>query len=209
MTTRVVFDFGGVVFRWQPAQLMARVWPHRIASVEQGAQAAAQFFQHYAGDWGLFDQGLLGADEVARRIAARTGWPLGEVVAVMRAVPDELTAIPASVALIGELREAGHRLHFLSNMPEPFADHLERSHPLGEWFESGVFSGRVKQAKPTTEIFRLAEDLFEAEPGELLLLDDLPANIAAAQARGWDGILFTTAADARRELAARGLVPAQ
>ena len=55
-----------------------------------GAAAAAVFFQNYGGDWGLFDQGLISADEVVRRIAARTGWPLGEVAAVVRAVPELL-----------------------------------------------------------------------------------------------------------------------
>ena len=41
---RFVFDFGGVVFRWHPASFLARVWPHRIETLEQGAQVAAQFF---------------------------------------------------------------------------------------------------------------------------------------------------------------------
>ncbi|MDP1008155.1 hypothetical protein, partial [Klebsiella pneumoniae] len=76
---------------------------------------------------GLFDQGLIGADEVVRRIAARTGWPLGEVAAVVRAVPGQLIPIPATVVLIRDLKAAGHRLHFLSNMPEPFADHLSQT----------------------------------------------------------------------------------
>ena len=70
---RIVFDFGGVVFRWHPASFLARVWPHRIETLEQGAAATAVFFQNYGGDWGLFDQGLISADEVVRRIAARTG----------------------------------------------------------------------------------------------------------------------------------------
>ena len=61
---KIVFDFGGVVFRWHPASFLARVLPQRIETLEQGARAAAQFFQNYGGDWGLFDQGLIGADEV-------------------------------------------------------------------------------------------------------------------------------------------------
>lgn len=205
---RIVFDFGGVVFRWHPASFLARMWPHRIETLEQGAAMASTFFQNYGGDWGLFDQGLIGADEVVRRIAARTGWPLGEVAAVVRAVPDELMPIPATLVLIRDLRAAGHTLHFLSNMPEPFADHLSRTYPLQEWFESGLFSGRVKQIKPGAEVFAMAERRFKAQPGELLFLDDHPANVEAALARDWQAFLFTDAASARRELVSRRLLNA-
>jgi len=205
---KIVFDFGGVVFRWHPASFLARVWPQRAQTLEQGAQLAAQFFQNYGGDWGLFDQGLISADEVVRRIAARTGWPQDEVQVVVNAVPDELMSIPATVALIGELKAGGHALHFLSNMPEPYADHLSASYPLAEWFQSGLFSGRVKHIKPGAEIFAMAEQQFGAQPHELLFLDDHPANIEAAMARGWQAVLFTDAASARRELVSRGQLKA-
>lgn len=205
MKKKIVFDFGGVLFRWQPARLLARVWPHRVPVAEQGGAVVAEFFQAYAGDWGAFDQGLIGEAEVVQRIAARTGWPAAEIQAVVDAVPDELAAVPETVALLQELQSAGHGLHYLSNMPEPFADHLERSFPLRQWFESGLFSGRVKQSKPGAAIFELAEQRFEARPEQLVFLDDHPANIDAARARGWTAVLFSDAAAARAELQAMGL----
>lgn len=205
---KIVFDFGGVLFRWHPPTFLARVWPHRARDETVGAEIAKTFFQAYSGDWGAFDQGLADHDTTADRIAARTGWPREEIVAVMEAVPAELALIEGTAALIGELRAQGHTLHFLSNMPEPYADHLERSHPLHEWFASGVFSGRVKQSKPAREIFDLAQAQFGAEPGELLFLDDLPSNIEAAAALGWQTWLFTTPQTAREEFVRRGLLPA-
>jgi len=205
---KIVFDFGAVLFRWHPASFLARLWPHRVETLEQGAATAATFFQNYGGDWGLFDQGLIGADEVVRRISARTGWPKGEVAAVVRAVPDELMPIPATVVLIRDLRAAGHTLHFLSNMPQPFAEHLSKTYPLHEWFESGLFSGHVKQIKPSAEMFSLAERRFGVPPQELLFLDDHPANIDAALSRDWQAFLFTDPASARRELVSRRLLNA-
>jgi putative hydrolase of the HAD superfamily len=205
---KIVFDFGGVLFHWHPASFLARVWPHRAATVEEGAGIAKTFFQNYGGDWGLFDQGLIGADEVIGRIVARTGWPIEDVEAVLRAVPGELALIPGTAALITDLRAAGHTLHYLSNMPEPFADHLASAHPLHEWFESGLFSGRVKHIKPGAEIFQLAEQQFGARPEEMLFLDDHPANVDAVLNRGWQAILFTDAAAARRQLVERGLLAA-
>ena len=203
---RIVFDFGGVVFRWHPASFLARVWPHRVETLEQGTRVAAEFFQNYGGDWGLFDQGLIGADEVVQRIARRTGWPLGDVAAVVEAVPQELIPVPGTVSLIQDLKSAGHTLHYLSNMPESFADHLSQAYPLGEWFSSGLFSGRVKHIKPSAEMFSLAEQAFGGVPQELLFLDDHPVNIEAALARDWQAVLFTDPASARRELVSRRLL---
>ena len=197
---KVVFDFGGVLFRWHPPGFLARVWPHRVADEAQGALVAREFFQQYSGDWGAFDQGLIGVDETVRRIAARTGWSESEVRQVADAVPDELVLRTDTVALIKELKAAGHTLHFLSNMPEPYADHLERSFPLYEWFEDGVFSGRVKQSKPGREVFEMAAAQFQARPDELVFLDDHPANIDAARALGWQAVLFSDAAQAREAL---------
>ena len=127
---KIVFDFGGVLFRWHPPSFLARVWPQRVADEQAGVAVAREFFQAYSGDWGAFDQGLADWDSTASRIAARTGWPRAEVEQVMAAVPDELALNPGTVALMVDLKAAGHELHYLSNMPEPYADHLERSHPL-------------------------------------------------------------------------------
>ena len=205
---KIVFDFGAVLFRWHPPSFLARVWAHRVADEIEGAEIAKHFFQAYSGDWGAFDQGLADASTTADRIHARTGWPRDEIVAVMDAVPSELKLIEGSAALIQELKAQGHTLHYLSNMPEPYADYLEQTFPLNEWFVSGVFSGRVKQSKPSRESFDLAREQFQAEARELLFLDDHPANIAAAKALGWHGHLFTTPELARAELVQRGLLPA-
>lgn len=197
---KVVFDFGGVLFRWHPPSFLARVWPHRVADEVQGVAVAREFFQQYSGDWGAFDQGLIGMDETVRRISARTGWPEREVRQIANAVPEELALRTDTVALIEELKAAGHRLFYLSNMPEPYADHLESSFPLHEWFEGGVFSGRVKESKPGAAVFELAAKRFDARPEELVFLDDHPSNIDAARALGWGGVLFSDAAAAREAL---------
>ena len=202
----LVFDFGGVVFRWHPPSFLARVWPHRCPDEAAGARAAEAFFTQYGGDWGAFDQGLIDAPTVIARIAARTGWPVSEVAAVVDAVPQELQPIAGTVQLIAELKAAGHQLGYLSNMPEPYADYLERAYPLAQWFEGGVFSSRVKHSKPNAEVFALTKQCLKARPDEIVFIDDHPANIAAAEGQGWGAELFTTPERLRERLQARGLL---
>ena len=198
----IVFDFGGVLFRWHPPSFMARIWPHRAADEAQGREIALQFFENYRGAWGDFDRGVAEAEEVIERIAARTGWPLDEVQAVVDAVPAELELQAETVRLIEELKAAGHRLFFLSNMPKPMATHLETSFPLHDWFEAGIFSGRVNHVKPGAEIFDLACTTFGVKAEDCVFLDDHPENIEAAKAIGWEALLFKSAADVRPQLMA-------
>ena len=203
---RVVFDFGGVLFRWHPPSFLARVWPHRCPDEAAGALAAREFFTQYGGDWGAFDQGLIGPEEVIRRIAARTGWSEAEVRQVVDAVPDELQAVAGTVSLIQAAQTAGHHTHYLSNMPGVYADYLERQYPLAQWFEGGVFSSRVKHSKPRPEIFALMEAQLAVPPEDIVFLDDHLDNIEAAAARGWQAILFTTPESAGETLRSRGIL---
>jgi len=203
---RIVFDFAGVLFHWQPLQLLRRVLP-RHASDEASARRLAQgIFQAYGGDWAEFDRGTLGVPELVQRIAARTGLPPEAVRSVVDAVPAELQPIPESVALLRRLHGEGRRLHFLSNMPHPYADHLEREHAFIGCFESGVISARVGQIKPEPGIFATAARRFGAEPHELLFIDDVADNVRAAQRAGWHALHFVDTADCQAQMRAGGWI---
>lgn len=204
---KLVFDFGGVVFHWRPHDLLARTLPHRAADPAAAAALADDFFQGYGGDWAEFDRGTIDPVRLAQRIASRTGVSLAEVSKVIDAVPDELQPQPATVQLMQRLREAGHRLYFLSNMPAPYARHLEQAHSFMRWFDDGVFSSRVQLIKPEPAIFREAARRFGASAHELLFIDDHSPNVDAARALGWRGVRFLSATQCESDLAAMGLLP--
>lgn len=199
-----VFDFGRVLFRWRPEALLREVLPQRASDEASARHWVAQVFQSYGGDWGDFDRGTVQPPELAQRIAARTGLTPDEVRAVIDAVPAELQPLPDSVALLQRVRAAGHRSFYLSNMPAPYADHLEASHDFVRGFEAGVFSARVGFNKPEPEIFALAQARFGVPADSLLFLDDHAPNVVAAQAAGWQALLFTDAAQAERDLRQAG-----
>lgn len=202
----IVFDFGGVLFRWRPAHMLQRELPHLAHDEAQAQALAAQIFQGYGGDWGDFDRGTVEPAELVQRIARRTGMQPADVQRVVDAVPQELQPLPASVALLRGLHAAGHRLHFLSNMPAPYADMLEARHDFFDCFDSGVFSGRVGLAKPDAAIYALSTQHFGAAPGQLVFLDDHLPNVRAAQAAGWQAVHFQDAAQAAAEMAAAGWI---
>ncbi|MEY8879533.1 MAG: HAD family hydrolase [Leptothrix sp. (in: b-proteobacteria)] len=201
---KIVFDFGGVLFNWQPPRLLRREIPHVAHDEASATHWVQHFFQAYEGDWGEFDRGMVEVPELVARIAGRTGLTPHEVQRVVDGVPRELQPIADTVTLLRRLRDDGRALYFLSNMPAPYADHLERAHDFVGWFHDGVFSARVKLSKPDPAIFDLAAERFGADPAGLVFIDDHLPNIEAASARGWQAIHFTGAAQAESELRARG-----
>jgi len=199
----LVFDFGRVVFRWRPEALVATVLPHRATDAESLRYWVGQVFQAYGGDWGDFDRGVVEAPELARRIAARTGLTEPEVAAIIAACPDELAPLPDTVAWLRRWHARGRPLHYLSNMPEPFAAHFERTHDFMRLFESGVFSSRARLIKPDPAIFEHAASVFGRAPADLLFLDDHLPNVEAARAAGWEAVHFVDAAQAEAEVVAK------
>jgi putative hydrolase of the HAD superfamily len=203
---KLVFDFAGVLFHWRPLRLLQRELPHRAGDEDAARVLAQAIFQGYGGDWADFDRGTVEPGALVARIAARTGLPPEDVRTVVDAVPSELQPQPQTVALLDRLRARGHPLYYLSNMPEPYARHLETAHACVGWFADGVISARVGCIKPEPAIFALAERRFGAAPAELLFIDDIAANVEAARRAGWQALQFVDAAQCAGELQRRGLL---
>lgn len=197
---KIVFDFAGVLFHWQPHVLVRRELPQHALDESTARHLAAAIFQGYGGDWAEFDRGTLDVPELVRRIAARTGLPAQDVRAVVDAVPSELQPMADTVLLLRRLRDAGRRLFYLSNMPLPYAEHLEREHDFVGWFEAGVFSARVRQIKPEREIFEIAARHFNSDPSQLVFIDDVQANVQSARQAGWQALHFVNAAGCEAQL---------
>jgi putative hydrolase of the HAD superfamily len=193
----VVFDVGGVIVRWQPLALMRAHLPQVAPE-----QAYAEIFQGWApdADWVDFDLGRVTPGELAQRMARRTGYPLDAIEALIAAVPDHLQPIADSVALIERVRAAGHRLALLSNMPQPYADHLEQRHACFGRFEHRVWSGRVGLAKPQRAVFDHLQHTFSIDPAHAIFLDDHAGNIDAARRYGWGALHYSDAAQAAAAL---------
>jgi putative hydrolase of the HAD superfamily len=58
-------------------------------------------------------------------------------------------------------------------------------------FDVVVISGEVGMRKPEERIFRHAAGLLGLDPAECVLIDDIEANVRAAEALGMTGVLHT------------------
>jgi len=199
----VVFDFGAVLFGWQPQQLVTQVFPEQTRLPGQAAALAKALFGH--ADWHAFDRGTLSMDAVIDQSAARLGLDHAALAGLVQGIGEHLAPITGTLDVLSELKQlaiAGRalRLYFLSNMSVPYARTLERKFEFLQWFDGGIFSGDVHLIKPEPAIYQLLQDRYALEPAQTVFIDDLLGNVQAAQALGWHGIHFESAGQLSRDL---------
>lgn len=72
---------------------------------------------------------------------------------------------------------------------------------LAELFDAVVISGEVGMRKPEPRIFAHAAGLLGLQPAECVFIDDIAANIAAAEQAGYTGVLHTAAEETASRVA--------
>ncbi len=209
----LVFDLGAVLVEWQPARLL-QAHMSQAADTPAGFERLAHDFFHHA-DWQAFDRGTVALAEVARRTAARLALPPAQVLTLIESIGERLTAKADTVAVLDSLhrQRAQHppakhqplRLYYLSNMPAPFARTLEKNHAFLSWFDGGIFSGDVQHIKPEASIYQLLQSRYQLAPAQTLFIDDMPVNVQAARAQGWQAMEFQSGQQLEAQLRALGL----
>ncbi len=200
----LVFDFGAVLFAWQPAQLVATYFP-KLAGTPQAAQRLAHaIFSH--DDWRSFDRGAMSLDDVVQRTGQRLALPNAPLNGLVTGIGERLTPMEDTVSVLADLvhrrrQRSDVRLYFLSNMPAPYARTLEHRHRFLQWFDGGIFSGDVQHIKPELAIYQLVQTRYALDPKRTLLIDDLKDNVDAACGLGWCGVEFVSAQQLRTSLA--------
>ena len=205
----IVFDFGNVLFEWNPVRLIDDHFAQASASHASSAALAETLINHQ--DWLDFDLGLLDAATVAERSAARLSLDRDRLHRFVERIPHVLPTIDSTIALFNQLADETvdhgvHRLLYLSNLPASYAPVLEARCSWIARFEGGLFSGRVNLAKPDAAIYELAERELNLIPSETLFLDDSPRNVEAARARGWSAEMITGPQRAHDALAKHGVL---
>jgi 2-haloacid dehalogenase len=198
----VVFDLGGVLIDWDPRYLYRKLLDDEAAVEEFLATVCTP-------EWNAEqDRGRPFAEGVAE-LVERHPVHAAAITAFHERWPEMLGgAVGSSVEVLAELRAAGVPVYALTNWSaETFGIARERFEFL-EWFDGVLVSGEERMIKPDPAIFRLLLDRFGLDPAATFYVDDSEPNVDAAGRLGFDAVRFTTPAQLRRDLEARGLLSA-
>jgi putative hydrolase of the HAD superfamily len=119
----------------------------------------------------------------------------------------------AMLELMGSLKSRGYRMGLLTNNVREWERHWRPKMPIDALFAVVVDSGFVGLRKPDPAIYALTQDRLSVAPEEILFIDDVDVNIAAAREGGWNAVQFRdnqqTIPEIEAALAAAGLPTAQ
>ena len=113
--------------------------------------------------------------------------------------------VPGTVDLVRELHAAGVPMWGLTNWSHELYPHAPARFPFLDLLHEVVVSGSEGVAKPDPAIFEIVVARSGRPASSLVFVDDREDNVAAANACGLDGVVFTGATDLRTALRERGL----
>jgi putative hydrolase of the HAD superfamily len=195
----VITDWGGVLttpilstvqawiqadgIDWSSYRTVMRSWiaeayeangtPNPVHTLERGECSGAEFEQLLAARLLRTDGEAVAAEGLLQRMFAASA------------------RVPAMYDVIRALRGAGLRTALLSNSWG--CDEYPRADFPG-LFDTVVISGECGMRKPEPGIFLHTAEIMGLEPRECVFVDDIEANVAAAEACGMTGVHHTEAA---------------
>ena len=175
----IEFDLGGVVFARDPRKfepefikffsyIMLPEMPHFWEEYDRGVSTYEQVLSDLA-EYNSCDR------ELADRNLKRSILTQEE--------------IPATKALIEDLKLAQYKLYVLSNMSLEFIEFL-RKKDVYKNFDGEVVSCEEHIVKPDAEIYRCLTSRYGLDVAETLFIDDRQQNVDAARNEGWQGFKF-------------------
>jgi putative hydrolase of the HAD superfamily len=202
MIRNVVFDVGNVLVRWSPGEVIERSFGLPAGSAENRSLALKLFSSPV---WLSLNRGHMTFAEAAKAYHAEQGLTADESRVLFFHVMDHQVPVGGTQGLAGRLKAGGYRIFGLTDNIREIVAHLKERYEFWSLFEGAIVSAEVGVMKPDPQIFAHLLQTFELQPDETVFLDDHPPNVEGARRAGMESFVFTTAADAERELRSLGL----
>lgn len=197
----VIFDFGGVLLKWNPHNLFRRHFDNEHQTVESFLKEINFTEWNSEQDKGRpFSEG----------IAVLSG-QFPQYSHIIHSFQDDWEqslegTFEESVELLKLLKQNGYPIFGLSNWSAETFPIARKRFDFFELFEGMIISGEVRLIKPDPAIFELCLKMVRKPAHECLFIDDSEKNILTAEHLGFETILFRSPGQLKRELQLRNLL---
>lgn len=188
MLKNIVFDFGNVLYRYVPDELLACCFD----SAQDRAIVKPVIYR----EWHRLDEGSVDYEQYTAETESLLPERLRASARRFLSSCHRLgTPIEQTWALVARLKARGYRLYLLSNAPVTFAANLD-SYPILKLFDGTVISAPIQMAKPQVEIYQHLLDKYSLNAAESLFIDDLEVNCEGARKVGMHSYRYSGDEDA-------------
>jgi putative hydrolase of the HAD superfamily len=196
----ILWDVGGV--------LLTNGWDHRerAAVLSRFNVNAAEFEERHPEANDAWEKGLITVEEYLHRTVFREprSFSLEDFVEAMKAesrvLEDSALEILADLAATADVD-----LGILNNEARELNDYRIEEFGFRGYFDFFFSSCYVGLRKPDAQIYRLALDVLQCEPGEVVFIDDRAGNAEAAAALGIHAIHYQGSEGLAHALAELGI----
>jgi putative hydrolase of the HAD superfamily len=203
----LIFDFGNVLFDLDLPAFERDM--KRFAGESSYTTAKEKLLKERVFE--LYETGGMSSEEFVDRISRSSGVSPEQVIEAWNAIFLDFPRHRLDMLL--ELRK-NHQVFLLSNinpMHEAWvADYMDRKYGLRDYeslhFDGVYFSHLIRLRKPTREIYEYVLADAELKPESCMFFDDLPENVAAAQALGIQGIWHDPQTEIAERMRSLGLL---
>jgi epoxide hydrolase-like predicted phosphatase len=180
----VVFDIGGVL-ELTPRTGWVEKWEARL-HLNPG-----ELDERLMDVWRDGSSGTISEEEVEKRIGEIMGMDQGQVEALMADLWEEyLGELNVELAAYFASLRPRYQTAILSNSFAGARSKEQERYHFAELCDLLIYSHEEGIAKPERRIFELTCEHLSVQPAEIVFLDDVEPNVAAARAFGMQAILF-------------------
>ena len=195
----VIFDIGWVLVDLTPENMLR--WLDALAVPDLTLESVTQriaLTEH--------ESGRINGEQLLHNLASLPARAPDNAIEQARSVWLDMFALQQPMIDLLHRIAKYQRVYLLSNVGDLHWAHLSRTYGIDQLGHGALPSFMAGVMKPHADIYLQAEQRFSLIPNQTVFIDDRADNIAAAQSRGWHGIVhrgYDTTYAALRSLAVR------
>lgn len=178
----IVFDCFGVLYLGAHRALEER-WPKHATELDNLTRQ--------------LDYGYMDKDEYCRVAADIVGSTAQKIEDILKS---EHTLNSPLITYIEKELKPKYKIAMVSNIGRGWIQSMFDEYLLDNVFDVVVQSGDEGVTKPHPQIYELCAERLELDTDQCVMVDDLPENIAGADAAGMRGIVYGNLRDLQKEL---------
>ena len=196
MIRNIVFDLGNVLISFKPEEYFEKEnYPENYKTTILNDIFKSE-------EWELLDNGNITLSEAIDSISLKSSLNKEEIAHVFNLRTTLMFPLDKNVRLLPELKKEGFRLFFLSNFALDTFEEIRKGYYFFKYFDGGIISSEVRYSKPHQRIYQILLEDYSLIAEECLFIDDLEANVIAAEMAGMKGLVTFGSQEISKEVRA-------
>lgn len=178
-----IFDMGNVLVDFSPKYILSMYF--------NGVDQINYYYEKYfkSGLWAKLDNGDIDFEELIEEVQQSDAKDKEIEIDFLQTWHQHNWERKEMTKIVKKLSDKGYSIHLCSNAANSFYNYFEQ-YEVFEYFDSLTISATHQVSKPMAEIYQIVLEENNLRAEDCLFIDDLGANIQAAEALGIGGYLY-------------------